>query len=381
MAPIISDFSLMLIAAIVSLVFLIVWRVIERSRHVLVWSAAFALAAAMWGCDLVAKIVGSDSPLQTFLLVGIHGLATAAIAIGFRYRSGRMQGAKLLLGAASVPALLSAGMAVAGVRASFVSLPVILFDAAMFTLAGRALTGRRQQERAAEGVAAIALMALAIFNGLTFVARIVPALGVAIDLDALDQTWAALLPAIVAGVGLFTIFLIAADLADRTRRLGAIDMQTGLLNRRGLEEAVGAIITSLRRSRRSMALALIDIDRFKAINDRFGHMAGDRLIETFGRCLRESANRRDLVARIGGEEFAVVMTDVDAATALRAAEMLREKVAAIEMDFAAPIDLTASFGVTEFRYDDPGFDTLFARADRALYESKSAGRNRATLLT
>ena len=379
MAPAGSDATLMLIAGMVSLVFLIAWVAFGRSKHVMFWSVAFALAAMMWAFETASETAGGASPLQRVALIAIQGLVTAMIAIGFRYRSGRTSGAILLLGAAVAQAAISAAMAGVGVALSLLSLPLMLFDAAMFFLAARSLTGRRRQERVAEGLAAVGLTALAGLNIMTFAMRAAPALGVRIDPAALDRLWLLLLPPIVAGIGLFTIFLIAADLADRTRRLAAIDAQTGLLNRRGLEEALGAIITSVRRNRRSMALALIDIDRFKSINDRFGHSAGDRLIETFGRCLRESTGRRDLVARIGGEEFAVIMTDVDAGAAMCAVEVLREKVAQIEMDFGQPIDVTASFGLTEFREDDLGFDTLFSRADRALYESKAAGRNRATM--
>jgi diguanylate cyclase (GGDEF)-like protein len=156
-------------------------------------------------------------------------------------------------------------------------------------------------------------------------------------------------------------------------------MLTGLHNRRGFEEAARAIFGSARRHGRSLAVAVLDIDRFKQVNDRYGHPAGDAVLRAFARCLRDNVARRDLVARTGGEEFAVIMADVDAEAALCAADALREKIGVLIVDGGGtPISITASVGLAAY---SPGEDlaTVLARADRALYQSKSLGRNRATL--
>ena len=317
--------------------------------------------------------------MHSLALLFLEGYVAAAIGIGFRLRSGRVRHVRLILIVATIQAVLTCLLTYAGIGRDYPPLLLVLFDAAMFALATASLTGRRRTERGAERLAAAGLGGLTLLNLVITTATLAAMLGAPIGLHGIDRGWTILLPVIVAGIGLFTIFLLAADLADRTRRLAGIDMQTGLLNRRGLEEAIGAILASMRRNRRSMALALIDIDRFKTVNDRFGHAAGDHLIEAFGRCLRDSVARRDLVARIGGEEFAIVMTDVDVDTAMCAIEVLRERVTQIEPGFGEPFDITASFGLTDLRADDDAFTALVARADEALYRSKADGRNRATL--
>lgn len=163
------------------------------------------------------------------------------------------------------------------------------------------------------------------------------------------------------------------------RRLASTDRLTGLLNRRGLDEALRAIIGSARRNGRSIVLVVTDIDHFKAVNDAHGHAVGDEAIRAFGDCLTANVARRDLVARIGGEEFAVVMTDVDAQTALCATEVLRECVEELRVGPGRERSITASFGLVPLRLDIT-LTELLARADAALYQSKARGRNRATLV-
>ncbi|MGC3996168.1 MAG: GGDEF domain-containing protein [Anaeromyxobacter sp.] len=124
-----------------------------------------------------------------------------------------------------------------------------------------------------------------------------------------------------------------------------------------------------------MGLALLDVDHFKAVNDRFGHSAGDAILCKVAEALSGAVRKVDLVARYGGEEFAVVLPRADRAAAAAAAEKLRAAVAQalIGPDPAAPV--TVSVGVASWPVDGADLPTLVDAADAALYAAKRAGRN------
>jgi diguanylate cyclase len=170
--------------------------------------------------------------------------------------------------------------------------------------------------------------------------------------------------------------LRAAWLEEQNRTLSEHALQdglTGLPNRRALD---GRLRDFLGRGRESRALALADIDHFKAINDRHSHLIGDDVLRRLGQVLRGGVRDLDFAARFGGEEFALLFVDVDAVRAQAACERLRELVAAQPWNvLAADLQVSISVGLVMVR---PGEDAMaaLARADRALYLAKSCGRNR-----
>jgi diguanylate cyclase len=129
------------------------------------------------------------------------------------------------------------------------------------------------------------------------------------------------------------------------------------------------------RHGQKLAYVLCDIDRFKAINDNFGHAAGDRLLQAVGKMFQDSKRTEDFFARIGGEEFVLLLPMTGAAEALAIADRLREQLAGMRFHHSGrPTQVTVSCGVTEFLADDTSA-SLYERADRALYEAKAQGRN------
>lgn len=158
-------------------------------------------------------------------------------------------------------------------------------------------------------------------------------------------------------------------------RLARTDPLTGVLNRRGFEEAGHRLCTAARRYRTPLSLLVVDLDHFKAVNDRHGHAVGDAVLVALARTLNGNIRTDiDVVARIGGEEFVVVLPHTDAAGAAALAERLRCALAiGNEIDWTAP---TASFGVATLGESDTGIDALVQRADAALYLAKRRGRNR-----
>lgn len=165
----------------------------------------------------------------------------------------------------------------------------------------------------------------------------------------------------------------------QTIEMAVTDDLTGLHNRRYLDSHLAILFERARNRGRPLALMMLDIDRFKTVNDRWGHDAGDEVLYEFATRLRTSVRGIDLVCRMGGEEFVIVMPDTGATIAARVAERIRANIADKPFVIEAAdqtIAVTASVGVTVMK---PGSDTIAAmlkRADLALYKAKNSGRNR-----
>lgn len=154
------------------------------------------------------------------------------------------------------------------------------------------------------------------------------------------------------------------------------DPLTAIANRRKFL-ALGE--DAVRRSRRRgdpLALAVFDIDRFKAVNDTYGHAAGDAVLRMVAGLIERRLRDSDVFARLGGEEFAILLARATLPDGLRIAEALRQAIAALPMPALDGATVTASFGVTVHDPADSRFEMLLDRADRALYDAKRAGRDR-----
>jgi two-component system cell cycle response regulator len=162
--------------------------------------------------------------------------------------------------------------------------------------------------------------------------------------------------------------------------MAIIDQLTGLNNRRYLESHLATLLDQAAHTGRPLSLMILDIDHFKAVNDAHGHDAGDGILKGFSARVRKAVRTADLVCRLGGEEFVVVMPDTPIAVATRIAERIRTVIEAeafpLDEDGGA-IPVTVSIGLAD-RGTEANPDALFKRADRALYASKASGRNRVT---
>lgn len=182
---------------------------------------------------------------------------------------------------------------------------------------------------------------------------------------------------VFASVGFLLMYNELAQ--TELRRLARTDALTGMLNRFALDEMAQELFQ--RTTPHSGAVLMIDVDHFKAINDRFGHAGGDRMLAALargiGRCLREG----DVLGRVGGEEFLVLLPDTGIDDALTLAERLRTAVSTIQVMLDdEPQRVTVSIGAAVRQAEDKSPGTLVRRADRALYAAKSAGRNRVATL-
>jgi two-component system cell cycle response regulator len=170
-------------------------------------------------------------------------------------------------------------------------------------------------------------------------------------------------------------------LVEESQRLASTDALTGLHNRRAFSASMVDEIHRAHRHGRPMSLILLDLDHFKKINDGRGHAAGDRVLAAIGLLLRGPELRRaDMSARWGGEEFVVGYVGAGIEGATVAAERLREAITKLVVldDHQEPIPISASIGLAELRPNET-LDSLVARADRAMYVSKTCGRNRVSV--
>lgn len=156
------------------------------------------------------------------------------------------------------------------------------------------------------------------------------------------------------------------------------DALTGLPNRRAMTDTLKRMTAHAGRTAQPLAAIAFDLDRFKTINDRYGHDMGDTALSTVGECLRGGVRQSDFAARIGGEEFLVLAPDTDIVGARRLAEKLREAIAATVVP-ALQEPVTASFGVAVMPDHAATADALLRRADKASYAAKERGRNRVEL--
>lgn len=159
---------------------------------------------------------------------------------------------------------------------------------------------------------------------------------------------------------------------DSLERLAATDALTGLANRRGGEKDIAVEISRAQRHTTPLSCALLDLDHFKAVNDTFGHQAGDYALREIGGLLRRMLRAYDIIVRWGGEEFLIVLPGVKLEQARKLGERIRAEIEQLSLSGIG--GLTASVGVAQLG-SDFSFETMFSVADRRLYAAKSRGRN------
>ena len=174
------------------------------------------------------------------------------------------------------------------------------------------------------------------------------------------------------------VFTTGQDELAALSRLATIAPLTGIPNRAGVDQALAETLDEATNGRSRMALAVVDIDHFKQLNDTYGHQIGDEILRLVGRALMASTREIDTIGRLGGDDFVVIVRDEDLPGARLIAERVRRAV--VDCDLAKVLGKgvlgngTASIGVAQFRHGDT-LSSLFERADRCLFDAKQRGRN------
>jgi diguanylate cyclase (GGDEF)-like protein len=168
--------------------------------------------------------------------------------------------------------------------------------------------------------------------------------------------------------------------AANLQTVAAFDPLTGLYNRRQFETTFRAELARCQRYMRPLSVLMIDVDFFKNVNDSFGHEVGDRALKAFATTIASVKRDSDIAARIGGEEFAILLPETGKEAAGAFAQRLCELVRGCPLDVAGrPLRLTVSIGVAQATIRTSGIETLMREADHALYEAKRAGRDRVAI--
>jgi diguanylate cyclase (GGDEF)-like protein len=171
--------------------------------------------------------------------------------------------------------------------------------------------------------------------------------------------------------------LVNVQLRETLHRQSVTDPLTGLFNRRYMDETLKRELYRAQRKLLPLAVLMLDLDRFKCINDRHGHDAGDAVLRAVALQIRERIRESDLACRYGGEEIVIVMTECNLASAFERAEALRNAIADLNINHAGlTLGITASLGVAVYPEHGSDAETLLHAADQALYEAKDQGRNR-----
>lgn len=342
-------------------------RDFSPGRHVSAWALSFLIAAAVHGLGIVAHLRPSwgDPLVALTCFTSISGYAM--LSLGFRVRAGhptRFVGE--VWGLTTILLLVLWVHHGDGWRTAFRMLTMIT-DVAMLLVIVRSLRGRQATLHLARG----AFLACAFCMVL---------IGILALRKGQDDPTVLLLLAIgapfgVICIGIVTLLILSSDLARELRTQAWTDTLTGLLNRRGFECRVEEM--KLGDADHPTVVVLADLDRFKAINDTLGHAAGDAVLRRFAKQLTAALEPGEVAARIGGEEFVLLMPNVPTEDGLARVEAIRRAVPATLQDLVGIDHITASFGVAILRRGERLADTL-ARADCALYRSKNEGRNRIT---
>jgi diguanylate cyclase len=173
-------------------------------------------------------------------------------------------------------------------------------------------------------------------------------------------------------------FLLARRATHHNRMLASqmrVDAATGLLNRSSWEAVVDSELRRFRRGGAAVALLMIDIDHFKEINDRLGHLAGDEVIATIASVIQSCIREVDVASRYGGDEFGVILAHTGTHAALAAAERIRQRVVETRFERSPDLSCTLSIGIAQATRAMEDRHAWISQADAALYRAKSAGRN------
>lgn len=358
------------VAAILGLLLLCTWLQSRNEKALLYWGAA-GLAGAAGMAILVADKqflpFGSTMIAHTLFIVWA-GLTWC----GARRFSGRESRVEYVLLAVVVWVSFGQFEIAAGNVAVRVSLVSIL--RATFTILAMIELWRGREEWLFSRWAAIVTLAI---HAVALLARvpIVTSLALPPEPELFQSGWfgAAAMGQLLYTIGIaFVLLAMTKERAElRQKHAARTDSLTALLNRRAFtEEGLGC----LRNADRAVAVLAFDLDNFKSINDRFGHAAGDRVLQRFAATLRAELERTDIAGRLGGEEFAALLPGADQRIAIETAERVRKSFAAGAAFEGSEIATTVSVGIA-MATRSRSLDEVLAEADRAVYTAKRAGRN------
>jgi diguanylate cyclase (GGDEF)-like protein len=363
-------------ATVMTLALAVAWQHFGRQRHVLTWTASYAVGMAQWVANAGGFFLKSPG---FFIATGVGLIISGSLlAIGIRQRSGK----PLRLAAFALPALVVIGaMAFAiGPAGSQVMQGFIIptYVGMLLAVSAASLWPRSRAFTPPEMAFFAALVAFVVVQ-LALAGSALLIRGPEAGKELYRLLFSIFMPTVYVATAVTAVLVVAGDLAQQLREQMRHDPLTQVLNRRGLDEAAARAIAQARRHGRPVALVVCDLDGFKALNDGHGHIAGDQALRAFAQLLTSAVRRGDVVGRMGGDEFGLLLHDTDAAAAAEVMERVRVEVSHVILPRVPGSQLRASFGVAEIMPSDTQLEDMVARADDALYVAKKDGKDRISI--
>lgn len=351
---------------------LILVAAIQGRFYPVLWWLSGALAIGSIGVTLGVLNTRGQAGLFAFWLASALPITShACIWNGIRRFVGKSASVPVLLAGAVVWAILC--LSPAFVASSAAQVLVLSALALVYTVATiAALWPESRRHPAAAGPVLLFLAVHAAFN----IYRMVPRHSAGASWADSSDLALTLLESVLFTIGLaFTILAMVRTRTERRYQHASLhDALTGLPNRRALFEKAEPLLASADEEGSEIAVLMCDLDGFKQVNDRFGHAVGDQILVKFSSVLRDTAGAENFCARLGGEEFVVLVPPPHAAEAVELANRIRAALALRSPELPCP--QTVSIGVAHRREHGMRLDRLLSRADQALYFAKTSGRDR-----
>ncbi len=357
------------IAGLLGLFLIFAWLQERDTRALAWWGAAYLLGAsslALWNAPQPLL------PVPPAIAGGLMFIACGMVWNGIRLFHGRRALVLPTFAGAAAWVLLSQADSFANSETARATAGAIIIALYTFSIAFELWRERRRSLRSRFAGIVVPLLHEAIFLSPVLMKVALP--------ENLSRGWLDVLALEIMIYAIGTAFLVLIMVKDhqvRVQRTAAsTDPLTGLLNRRAFLESSQALVAQQRKAGGQITLMMVDLDRFKSINDRFGHAMGDEALRVFAISIRNSMRLDDVIGRLGGEEFATIVA-AGAEDSARIAERVRAgfEAAGVEIGGEA-LGATVSIGIATARADADSVERLLARADSALYLAKSGGRNR-----
>jgi diguanylate cyclase (GGDEF)-like protein len=372
--------ALFLLSVVLSVIFRVAWKTLGHPLHARTWSWSFAVGASGYLLNAVGTSFHWNSPTYWIAASIMVLLVSYLGARGYRERAGLgSTGSGFAMGWAvtlAIVIIFNLWLPYQSVRIAIVP----GFSSVMLFVASQAVAGQARRLSGADRLARSYLVVFACFEAALGCLALMlgkspePSRGV-----LYNEVLLLGLPSFYIANGLVGLFLLASDLARRMEALAQTDALTGLLNRRGIEREALDSISACHANDWPLACVLVDIDHFKRINDRHGHVIGDVALSRFSDCLRTGVSARGVVGRLGGEEFVFLLPHMDETQSVALVEQLRAGIKEIPLANLDVDPLSASFGITLLEEGDRSLRDLLVRADIALYQAKATGRDRSVL--
>lgn len=366
--------SLLFTNVILACIFLTAWRTMGRQKHTLIWAFAFIAGALQWLLNIFKP---GQYELYWMLACALSVTTVIFGTWGHLERTKANFSPKVLFASSvTIIAITFYFTVISPHRGLSMSLYIFHTVFYLFVCSYVLLTHRKKPLPAEIGAACVYI----IFAISQAVAATYALMQGAEKVPELYKVYATInfvsLPTAYIGMSLFIVFVLASDLAEKMRVQTITDPLTNCLNRRGFYDAAQQQISQLISKKQHVCLIYWDIDNFKTINDSYGHLAGDVVLQSITQQVFDNIKSSDLIGRLGGEEFVILLGRAEKQEAKDVANRLREIIAATPVvTEKADITVTASFGVTQITSENVKIETAIDTADKALYTAKRSGRN------